>query len=156
MPPLTNPFPSSKLSDVWTTLVQALKTDPVLRSAVRGWCAFDGSDEDLAEPSEEDCPYLRLEPVQGSGAWYDENSHMITLPIKLTLGVVGADCTFLFDFWDATRAALFTGNTVINALLPFGCVSKTLTVPAVGATTWGEATGLAGVGTLLLKIRLDS
>lgn len=156
MPPIVDKFKTSNLSNVWTTLVGALKADPTLQSCVEGWCVFDGSDDDLMEPSEEDCPYLRLEPVQGTGGWYDENSHMILVPIRMTLGIVGTDATELFDFWDAIRAALFTGNTLINKLLPYGCVSKTLTVPAVGLATWGEATGLSGVGTLLLKIRVDS
>lgn len=156
MPPQTDRFKTSTLSNVWVTLTRWLRADPVLQSCVESWCLFDGTDTDLMEPSEEDCPHFRLEPVQGSGSLYDENAHMIVLPIRMTLGVVGTDCTELFDMWDAVRAALFTGNTLINTLLPFGCVSKVLTVPAVGVALWGEATGLSGVGTLLLKIRVDS
>jgi hypothetical protein len=156
MPPQSSRFKTSNLSRIWTTLTRSMRDDPTLRACVDSWCLFDGSDDDLMEPSEADCPHLRLEPVAGSGGWYDENSHMLNVPIKLTLGVTGTDFTAILDFWDAVRVALFTGNTLLNKLSPYGLVSKTLTVPAVGVATWGEASGLSAVGMLLLKIRVDS
>jgi hypothetical protein len=154
--PGDNPFPTSNLSNLWTVLVRSLRNDPVLQSAVGSWCVFDGSDDDLAEPSGDQMPHVRLEPVAGSGAWLDNNSHQYNLPIKVTIGVAGTDVTALFDAWEALRVALFTGNTLLNRLNPYGLIQKTLTVPATGVQTFGEATGLVGVGTLLLKIRVDS
>jgi hypothetical protein len=157
MPPRSNPFPTSTLSQVWTTIVRALRSDPVLGSRVDSWCVFDGSDDDLAEPTDEDMPHLRLEPVAGQGGWLDENAHKVVVPIKLTLGVAGTDVTALFDFWDAIRAALFTGNAVLQKLYPLGVIQKTLTLPATEARRWGDgALGLSAVGTLLITMRVDS
>lgn len=154
--PRTSPFPVGNPSQVWDQLVLALRTDPVLHRAVDTWQVFDGSSEDLLEPTGEDLPLLRLEPSPGSGRWLDENASEFTIPIKFTLAVQGTDIRVLWDFWDAVRAALFTGNTVLNAMYAFGVIQKTMTAPACEGRRFGEASGLAGTGVIQIKMRVNS
>jgi hypothetical protein len=156
MPPQTNPFPRSRLSDVFDVIANALQADPVLARAVNVWQIWDGSDESLAEPSDADMPFLRMTPDTGASSWLDENAHQLRWPIRFELGVSGTDVRQLIDFWDCLRVALFTGNTVLKLLYPYQVVQKTLTSPATKPQLWGEATGLMGVATLSILLRLDS
>jgi hypothetical protein len=154
--PYRSPFPASNPSKVWDVLVDALRRDPVLKSAVDTWQVLDGSEADLLEPSDEDMPLLRLEPTAGQGMWLDESSHQYTIPIRFTLGVASTDVRILWDFWDALRAALFTGNAVLHAMYAFSVVQKTISTPVAQARRWGDNAGLSGTGTITIKMRVDS
>lgn len=155
-PPYSSPFPQSSPSAVWDILVGALRSDPILNRAVDTWQVMRGSEEDLLEPTDEDLPLLRLEPVLGSGRWLDENATEYTIPIRVTLGVAGTDVRVLWDFWDAVRNALFNGNTVLDSMYTQGVIQKTLSAPATEGRLFGEASGYAGIGMLNIKMRVNT
>ena len=154
--PYKSPFAPSKPSQVWDVLVGALQSDPTLKRAVDTWQVLDGRQEDTMAPGDEDMPLLRLEPVTGQGSWLDENAHQLIIPVKFTLGIVGTDVRILWDFWDAVRSALFTGNSVLNDMYKLGVIQKTISTPATAAALWGEASGLSGTGVITIKMRVDS
>ncbi len=155
-PPTNNPFPQGTLSQIWDVVRVALQTDPVLQSAVDTMQFWQGDENDLVEPTDENLPFLRMTPMVGQSKWLDENAHQFNWPIKLELGVAGTDCRVMFDYWEAIRRALFTGNTLLNTLYPFQVIQKTLTSPATEPHLWGDASGLSAVAILQILLRLDT
>jgi hypothetical protein len=156
MPPSENPFPTSTRSQIWTYLCDVLENDPTLKSAVNLFQLWQGRDEDLAEPCDEDCPVLRMTPVSSPGQWLDESTHSYRWTLKIDLGVIGTDVRTVMDFWAAVESALFTGNTVLDALVPYGLIQKTLSAAAFEPHLFGDAAGIRSTGSLTLHIRVDS
>jgi len=154
--PQFNPFPASTRSKVWDQLCLSLTTDPVLSTRVATWQLWTGSEEDLDEPTDEGVPLLRLTPAAGQQGWLDEGTHQFRWPIKLTLGVAGTDVRVMLDYWGAIETALFTDNTVLNLLYPFGVIQKAISSPAVEPRLWGEASGLAAEGHLSILMRITT
>ncbi len=155
-PPVDNPFPQGTLSQIWDVVSLALTTDPVLQSAVDTFQMWSGDPGDIATNTDENMPLLRMTPMTGPSGWLDENAHQFRWNLKLELGVLGTDVRVMFDFWDAIRRALFTGNTLLNALYPFQVIQKTLTSPATEPHLWGDASGLSAVAMLTILLRLDT
>jgi len=152
----SSPFPLTARSQVWTTLIAWLQADNVLHQAVDTWQVWSGRESDTAVPTEEDLPLVRLTPAPGSQVWLDENTQQCNWPIKVEIGIEGTDLTHLLNFWGAIETALFTGNNLLNALIPFGVIQKTITTPSLAPKMFGEKSGLAGEGVLLLKMRIAS
>ncbi len=134
----------------------ALETDPVLQSAVDTFQFWSGDPSDVATNTDENMPLLRMTPMSGQSGWLDENAHQFRWPLKIELGVNGTDVRLMFDFWDAIRRALFTGNTLLNQLYAFQVIQKTLTSPAVEPHLWGATSGLSAVAMLTILLRLDT
>ena len=159
MPPNTNPFPTTTRSQVWTTIVHWLKTDPILASRVDTWQTWDGSDDSLIEPTDENLPFLRMTLDAAGQKWLDEQTQQCTFAIAIDIGVDGTDITALLDMWGAVEAALFTTgpvNALLGALEPFQVIQKTITAPAIKPRLFGEATGLAARGVLTILMRINS
>ncbi len=157
MPPLDRSvFPDSARSKVWRTVVGALKSDPTLQSAVDTWQTLDNSAESLMTPTEENLPLVRITPAGGGQGWLDENAQQSDLLIKIEIGVPDCDTTFLFDMWSYLESVLFNGNTLLNALEPFGVIEKVITSPAFLPRLFGGKAGLAGEGILRIKMRINS
>jgi hypothetical protein len=151
-----SPFPECMPTKVWRQIIRSLRSDPVLKRGVDTWQIWSGEEEDTAEPTESNLPLLRITSGNIQGQWNDENSHQYTWQIKIEIGVEGTDETHLLDFWDAIRAALFTGNTVLNALYPYGVIQKTITGAGAAPRMFGQQAGLASEGALTIKMRVDS
>jgi hypothetical protein len=147
-------FQTSNRSNIWNLLVQTLKTDPVLKNAVDTWQVYDGSEEATSEPTEEDLPLLRMTPSGGPMKWLDESDHQNDWRIKLSIGVEGTRFTDLADMWSQVEVALFNGNTLLNALIPFGVIQKTLSEAAIEPRLFGQKSGLAGEGLLIIRMRI--
>ncbi len=155
-PPQDNPFPQGTLSQIWDVIATALQTDPVLQSAVNTMQFWSGDPADLAEPSDENMPFLRMTPMVGQSSWLDENAHQFRWPLKIELGIIGTDVRIMMDYWECLRRALFTGNTVLYQLYPFEVIQKTLTSPAVEPHLWGDASGLSATAMLSILLRLHT
>lgn len=156
MPPTHNPWPQGTVSQVWDALCLALQTDPVLQSGVDTWQLWRDSPDDLIEPTDEDLPLFRMTPMPSSSGWLDENAHQLRIPIKIELGISGTDIRVMFDYWEALRRALFTGNTVLNILYEFQVIQKTLSTPAVAPRLFGESSGIGAECLLTVLMRVDS
>jgi hypothetical protein len=158
LPPLPQrPFPTSSLTQVWSTVIGWLKRDPILHAAVDTWQVWDGSSESTDAPTEESLPLIRITPATGGGFWLDENSHELTLSMTIYLAVEGTDITLIFDFWMAVMVALFTGNTLLNQLYAFSVISKTMTAPAFSPPRpWGEKAAIDSTATLQVRMRVNS
>jgi hypothetical protein len=147
-------FPTSARSQVWTTIISTLQSDPVLHQAVDTWQVWDGSEEATTEPTEANLPLFRMEPASATQKWADEQTHNCLMTFKISIGVAGTDITDLFDFWSAVEVALFTGNTLLDALIPFGVIQKTITGPAITPRLFGQKAGLAAEAALSVLMRI--
>lgn len=157
MPPLARSvFPASARSSVWMAVVAALQSDQVLHQAVDTWQVWSGSEEDTAEPTDNNLPLLRMTPAGGTQSWLDENTQQCRWNFEIEIGVEGTVITDLFDFWSQVEVALFTGNTVLNTLVTYGGIQKTITAPAVAPRMFGEKAGLAAKGVLTILMRINS
>jgi hypothetical protein len=156
MPPLANPFPQTTRSQVWDTLIAYLKADPVLSPRVDTWQTWDGSDDSIAEPTDEDLPFVRITPRTGQQKWLDENAQGYRFAIDFDLGIGGTDIRAAFDFWGAFESCLFNGNFLLDQLYAFQVIQKTVTAPNFTPRLFGEASGIAVKVTLEIYMRINS
>ena len=155
-PPQTNPFPTSPLSQIWDTVIDALQNDPTLHSAVNTWQVNRGDVDDLQLATDEDMPLFIMMPMSGQSQWLDEKAHQFRWPIRIQLGVLGTDARVMMDYWYAVHRALFTENTVLYTLYPFEVIQKSFTSPAVEPHLWGAVSGLSATAMLSILLRLHS
>jgi hypothetical protein len=151
-----SPFPSCAESSVWLAIVNALQTDPILKSAVDTWQVWSNREQDTAEPTEENLPLCRVTSGNVSSRWLDESCHESDWQIEIEIGVEGCDQTHILDFWAAIVRALFTGNTLLNKLVPFGVIQKSIVAAAASPRMFGQKSGLAAKGALLVKMRVTT
>ena len=153
---MVSAFPTSPISTLWRAIVSALQTDPVLGAQIELWQVWQGEDIDLVDVTSDNLPFLRITPKSSPQDWLDEAAAQITFTLEIKIGVSGTDVTALFDAWHAVHTALFTGNTVLNALYPLGVIQKTITQAAIVPAVYDGASGLEGTGLLRIKTRINS
>jgi hypothetical protein len=105
-----------KLPPANTTLIfravdNALRADPVLRSAGVTFRSWQGAAADKQQPSKAQCPWVRLTPGGGPLEWFAASTMEGWLYVDVELWVDG-DCTDdLLNLWWAVQRALYPADT---------------------------------------------
>jgi hypothetical protein len=100
----------------WTiayyAVVQALKNDPVLSTAIAigGWRTYTDGDSDDVGPGEDSLPAIETLPFAAGASPLTITSQTAPLGIAIQVACEGADVRDLLNLWGAVHKALFPGD----------------------------------------------
>lgn len=97
-------------------LVARLKNDPDLKRVVKRWCVFDGSQNELREPTDSDYPFVMISPSGERGETVTQNSTLTTMKIEISLFTAGTNVDDPMNLWSALRSAIWAGDNTLQAL----------------------------------------
>lgn len=139
-------LPRAEETVAFRAVETVLANDPVLKAATKTFLAWRGDVEDLWEPSNVTCPFLRISPGGAGSAWATERQHRCPVIVTIEAAVLGSNSDQICNYWGAIRRALFPqttlmGTTIANQLVAAGISKGTLQQPAFGTIEVGEAKG---------------
>ena len=145
------------------TVVSVLRQDPVLKRLVKQWAVWDGSSEDLWEPSFATCPFLRLSPYPDGSDWATEIQHASPLILRVQAAVAGTDSDQIMNFWNAIRSAIFPSNQAQKTTVQGRLQGAGILKPVIAQSAYGvlpdETTGapmIVADGVIKLKMLITT
>lgn len=158
------PLKDSPETLVLRAVIRVLKTDPVLMSAVKSWCVWDGSSNDAADRTKAGYPHVSIVPQPGETGWQEESMHRSHLTVAIETFVAGTNADDMLNLWSAIRQAIFPalGSTrraeVVAVMGPIAVNGELIQQPYQFADPSGSAENQVsyGRGELSVKIHVNT
>ena len=160
------PLPAPPEETAFSAIEQILSTDEMLNSVTETFLAWRGNIEDTWDPTNSNCPFLRISPSGAESNWETEGQHRMPMEITIEAAVMGSDRRQIQRYWGAIRSALWPQNDperrdFIRGLTQTAGISRPiLTAPAYGVIEVGETKGGSRItlatGTLVLILLVST
>lgn len=155
-------FPDCAETKAYEAFVTVISGDPGLAAASIDVWTWDGSSDDLLEPTEAAMPVILLRPGGDGTGWQSESEHYSNVAISARLYVAGTNASDLLNAWGLFRTALFPPHgsarrAAVDGLMGPLVVNGKLTRQAIDvkASASGER-NLVAEGAASLRINVNT
>lgn len=149
---------------IYRAAVRLVRDNRTLSRVVRRWVVWDGSDDDLAQPTPDQCPWVELAPSIAADEHRGPADFESDLIIRLSVATAGTRSDDLINLYHALRRAFYPKDATERAaahvkLIDAGALTgeALFDSPSLGVLDGDEDDGapmLAGRGTIRLGCRL--
>lgn len=148
-------LPTAPETLAFRAMVTILQSDPLLKATVRAWRVWDGSSEDILDPTFATCPYLMIRPLPSQSQWETEGQHKMPLVTRIDTAVAGSNVDQLLNFWNAVRSALWPKDPARFATVRSIVLAANISRPIMTMCGYGAVLEEKGLRMLLANGKLQ-